>query len=377
MTKQFSPAFVGIPNELAFTLTDVATTTSGKFPAFSVATKSTKGVVTSKNLFFYLKPVTNVLHNPASQTIEDELRYAVQDSFSANKVAYKIPSGTTNRKGNPTGIPATTFTYNNTPTGSTKSVRPETPFYTFVCLTYDFMMGKTPAEIEAYCGVFDVKFKGGEAVAGVGTGITFKATVERIAKDTFPTAKANGPAKVWDACTFTTTYVAVDDNHIRSVFPRFSKDGDKLVNNTFINEVFWKDYPLMGKINIGGLTTITTPSFTYRLKLLNGCTYTEMTESQAILGYGMFGQCGSYVDFYNDATASNADEWTLVQTTEGSRIEGNTIYYNPALPSFVMMEATLAPKSNPNAKTWSVDVCIDLNDLEQHSDVLTWFNDKM
>jgi hypothetical protein len=89
------------------------------------------------------------------------------------------------------------------------------------------------------------------------------------------------------------------------------------------------------------------------------------------------GQCGGYADFYNDATALNADEWTLVETTEGSRIEGNTIYYNPAEPSFLMMEATLAPKSNPNAKVWSVDVCIDLKDGEKHSDVFTWFTDKM
>jgi hypothetical protein len=375
MTKQFTPEIVGLPSELSFTLTDVATTTVGKYPAFSIATKSTNGVVTSKNLFFRLQPYTFQVHNPASQTIEDELRYAIQKSVSASQVVYEIPEGTTNRKGNATGIPKTTYTYNNTPTGSTKVARQETPFYTFTCLTYDFMKGKTPAEIEAYCGIYDVTFKGGEAVAGVGTGINFKATAERVAKDCFPVKPTK--AKLWDACAATTTYVAVDENHIRSVFPRFSKEGNKIVNNTFINEVFWKDFPLTGKINIGGTQTITVPSFTYRLKLLNNCTYPSLTESQAILGYGIMGQCGGYADFYNDATALNADEWTLVETTEGSRIEGNTIYYNPAEPSFLMMEATLAPKSNPNAKVWSVDVCIDLKDGEKHSDVFTWFTDKM
>lgn len=378
MTKEFRPELVGIPPELSFTLTDLASYSTGKYPAFMVATKSTNGQVVSKNLFFYLKPFTNTVYNPASQTIEDELRYAVQSSVSASQVVYDIPVGTTNRQNHATGIPATKFTYTNTATGSTKTARAETPFYTFVCLAYDFMIGKTPQEIADYCGVYDVTFKGGEPRAIAGTGINFKATPQRIAKDAFPTAKtdADKAKKVWDACVITTVYNSAPTSQIRSVFPRFSKEGNKLVNNTFINETFWKDINLTGMINIGGKTTISTPSFTYRIKLLNGCTYTEPTEAQLIQGFGLFGQCGGYQDFYNDAIVQNADEWTLVETTEGSRIEGNTIYYNSSVSAYVIMEATLAPKSNPNAKVWSTEVCIDLRDEEQRADFITWFSDK-
>jgi hypothetical protein len=375
MNKQFDYGFVGLPRELSFLLTDVATTTTGKYPAFSVATKSTNGVVTSKNIFFYLKPVLLNLSNPASQTVENELRY--YNRISTN--IYVRPENPFNRKGNSTGLPKSTITYTNTELGSIKTVRDETPFYTFNCLTYDFMMGKTPQQIEEYCGVFDVKFKGGEAVAGVGTGISFKATVDRVSKDAFPSVTSLDlrKQKIWDACSFMTTYTAVDANHIRSVFPRLSIEGSKIMNNTFVNEVFWKDFPLTNKINIGGKTTVTTPSFTYRLKLLNGCQYASVSESQAILGYGLFGQCGGYYDFYNDETIQNADGWDLVKITEGEpRIEGNTIYYNPAIPAFLMMEATLAPKSTPNAKVWSTDVCIDLRDAEQKGDYLIWFSDK-
>jgi hypothetical protein len=376
-SPQFTPAKVGIDQDLSFTTSDLIQGTTGYYPAMTVVTKFFNGALVSKNIGFYLTPVKFNPVGCTSQLIENELRYYTKTSSSNGVVIFERPANPLNRKGKSTGLPKSKITYTNTTGGSTKVVRDETPFYTFNCLAYNFMIGKTPAEIAAYCNVDNVTFKGGEATAVAGTGINFTATADRVAKDAL--GLFGSTAKLWDKCSLTTTSVTANANQIHSVFPWMEVHGDTLINTTFVNETFWKDISLVGMngFAINSNVQFTNPTFTYRMKLLNGCTYTNATESQLILGYGLFGQCGGYSDFYWDSSEKNADKWLLVQSTNPHIDRGtNTIYYNSAFPAYVMLECTVAPKSNPNAKVWATDVCLDLRDLEQHGDLLIWFADK-
>lgn len=361
---------VGIPQELSYMIGDKIQSTTGFYPTLTVVTKKTNGVITSKNIAFYLKSVTMYPTAFTSQLVENELRYYTRTSSNT----YERAANPINRKGNRTNLPKSKIIYSNTSNGSTKSVRDETLFYTFVCLAYDFMIGKTPSEIAVFCQVDNVTFKGGESVAIAGTGINFTATAQRVAKDCFilnPT-----PAKLWDKCTWVTTSATCPSNEVSSIFPRLELIGDTLYNRSWINGQMWSTFNLIGLKDMSGILTYSIPNFTYRMKLLNGCTYPNMTEAQAILGFGMLGQCEGYSDFYWDST-KNADEWKVVNSTS-PRIDKatNTIYCDKSKPCYIILEMTSAPKNNPNAKVWATDICFDLRDSEQHGDYLIWFSDK-
>jgi len=365
-----SPEAVGIPSELSFVIGDKIQSITGFYPTMTVVSKKVNGVLQSKNISFYLKPVTTYPVAFTSQLVENELRYYTRTSSNT----YERAANSLNRKGNSTGLPKSKIIYSNTSNGSTKSVRDETPFYTFICLAYDFMIGKTPSEIGAYCGVDNVTFKGGESVAVAGTGVNFTATAARVAKDCF--TFGGSPEKLWDKCTWVTTSVTCPSDQVTSAFPRLQLIGDTLYNRSWISGQTWSTFNLIGLKDMSGLLTYGIPNFTYRMKLLNGCQYTNMTESQAILGYGLFGQCEGYSDFYWDST-KNADKWKVIASTS-PRIDKatNTIYCDKSKPCYVILEMTSAPKSNPNAKVWATDVCFDLRDMEQHGDYLMWFSDK-
>jgi hypothetical protein len=363
---------VGIDNDLAFTTNDVIQKHSGYFLEARVQGKTVNGIYQGAKITFIASYKEMHLTALTSALIEDELQYASKVSASTSKVVFLRPEGTLSRTGKATKLPSATFTYTATETGSTKTIRQETKSYQFALQYYTFMANKTEAQIAAENDLDSVRFDPRTPFATQGTNVLIWASPRRIAKDVFFLFGTEN--RLWDKIAITTTSVTALDNQIHSVYPHLDLIGDTLYNTTFINETWWKNYPIAGKLSVGGNSTYTGYTYTYRLKLLNGCKYTNMTESQAILGYGMAGQCESYSDFYYDDTEKNCVKWAL-KTSTTPRIDRvtNTIYYDPSKNAIVMIETTVAPKSNPNAKTWADDTALWIQGNEQHSDVFGWF----
>jgi hypothetical protein len=275
--------------------------------------------------------------------------------------------------------------YYNTPSGVTSVENDHPTTFNATIMVYDFLVGKTLPEIQAYFGQ-DYTI---ENVAPVGSGYfpanTFNPTTKlgsgsylagtvtaaRVIADcvasniyntktgkflngSYPWLPKNATVANMPLFTVTTTYAKATDNQVASVFPYLQIEGGKLINNTFVNKLLYNEVPSVMK-NPAGYNF--TPTYIITM-------YNEPTTPATVDIMGSKVGMGNSNGWIQLASFTELNIVELADETQDGYIDKNTntFYVNPSKKCVFRVGYTQAKMGDPFGKTYDWEGAIRYSD---------------